>query len=182
MSLSDLASIATVVSSIAVLGSLIYLALQVRQTERNQCALIQPGRAARTAQSLMHMSEREIAEPFLKGMEGDETMSPVEQAQFRMAFSAMIISAEDSYFQYRQRLLSKQQFESVVNVLLSMLATAGPRAMWRNVESRFEDGFRDFINSRLRIAVGRQIAPSLSDWKTSLARARAEISARGNCQ
>ena len=46
MSLSDLASIGSLVSGVAVLGSLIYLALQVRQTDRNQQAAIRHSRGA----------------------------------------------------------------------------------------------------------------------------------------
>lgn len=47
MSLSDLASIGTLVGGVAVLISLVYLSLQIRQTERNQRALINQGAMAR---------------------------------------------------------------------------------------------------------------------------------------
>jgi len=47
MSLSDLASLGSFVSGLAVLISLIYLAIQVQQAEQNQKAQIQQGRAAR---------------------------------------------------------------------------------------------------------------------------------------
>ena len=49
MTLSDLASIGSLVSGAAVLGSLIYLALQVRQTDRNQMAAIRHSRVTRMA-------------------------------------------------------------------------------------------------------------------------------------
>ena len=45
MSLSDLAAIATVISGLAVLGSMIYLAQQTRQNSKHTRALIQQGRA-----------------------------------------------------------------------------------------------------------------------------------------
>ena len=47
MSLSDLASLGSFVSGLAVMISLIYLAVQIRQAERNQKAMIQQGRTAR---------------------------------------------------------------------------------------------------------------------------------------
>ena len=43
MNLSDVASIGSFVSGVAVLVSLVYLSLQVRQTERNQRALMNQG-------------------------------------------------------------------------------------------------------------------------------------------
>ena len=58
MSLSDLASLGSFVSGIAVLMSLVYLALQVRQTERNQQISIRHSRASRTVQ--LHLA---LADP-----------------------------------------------------------------------------------------------------------------------
>jgi len=52
MRLSDLAAIAGVLSSLAVFGSLIYLALQVRQTDRNQRTLLQRATSTRNMESL----------------------------------------------------------------------------------------------------------------------------------
>ncbi|HEX3432128.1 MAG TPA: hypothetical protein VHT03_14710 [Rhizomicrobium sp.] len=43
MSLSDLASLGSFVSAFAVLASLVYLALQVRQAEKNQRAILNQG-------------------------------------------------------------------------------------------------------------------------------------------
>jgi hypothetical protein len=43
MTLSDLASIGSLVSGVAVLVSLVYLSSQVRQTEKNQRALMESG-------------------------------------------------------------------------------------------------------------------------------------------
>ena len=52
MSLSDLASLGSFVSGFAVLISLIYLALQVRWTKRNQQIAIRHSRATRVVVSL----------------------------------------------------------------------------------------------------------------------------------
>jgi hypothetical protein len=45
MSLSDLASISNLVSSVAVLASLVYLAQQIRQNTKHTRTLIQQGRS-----------------------------------------------------------------------------------------------------------------------------------------
>ena len=47
MTLSDLAAIGSLVSGLAVLVSLVYVSIQIRQTERNQRALINQGAMAR---------------------------------------------------------------------------------------------------------------------------------------
>jgi hypothetical protein len=57
MTFSDPASVGSFVSALAVLISLIYLALQVRQAERNQRALMQQGRADRVSGYCLKMAE-----------------------------------------------------------------------------------------------------------------------------
>ena len=61
MTLSDLASIGSLVSGAAVLGSLIYLALQVRQTDRNQMAAIRHSRVTRAVDVLMAHADPSLA-------------------------------------------------------------------------------------------------------------------------
>jgi hypothetical protein len=57
MSFSDLAAIGGFISSLAVCGSLIYLALQVRQSDRNQRALMTQGMLTRGADIIMYMAQ-----------------------------------------------------------------------------------------------------------------------------
>ena len=68
MSLSDLASLGSVVSGFAVLISLIYLALQVRQTERNQQISIRHSRVSRTVDLHMALADPIVAVAWLHGL------------------------------------------------------------------------------------------------------------------
>ena len=70
MTFSDLASIGSFVSSLAVCGSLVYLALQVRQSDRNQLTLLQQGTSARNSQSAARLTDPHLAEIYARAMEG----------------------------------------------------------------------------------------------------------------
>lgn len=61
MSLSDLANIATLLSSIAVLGSLVFLGQQVRQAARNQRAIMDRGRSVQVSDWLQFIASPDIA-------------------------------------------------------------------------------------------------------------------------
>ena len=67
MSLSDLASLGSFVSGCAVLISLIYLALQVRQTERNQKISIRHSRVSRTVELQLALADPGVADAWLHG-------------------------------------------------------------------------------------------------------------------
>ena len=61
MSLSDLAALGGFLSSLAVCGSLVYLALQVRQSDRNQRSLMIQGIATRGSGIIMFMAQPHIS-------------------------------------------------------------------------------------------------------------------------
>jgi hypothetical protein len=61
MSLSDLASLGSFVNGLAVLISLIYLALQVRQTNRNQQIAIRHIRASRIVELQLALADPGVA-------------------------------------------------------------------------------------------------------------------------
>ena len=61
MSLSDLASIGSFVSGIAVLASLIYLSLQVSQNTKHSRALIQQGRVTGITTNYLTMADADLA-------------------------------------------------------------------------------------------------------------------------
>ena len=61
MNLGDFSSLATFASNPAVLISLLFLGLQVRQGNRNQRSLMQQGRSGRNAESLTRLSEPGLA-------------------------------------------------------------------------------------------------------------------------
>ncbi len=95
MSLNDLSDLGQFISSLAVLGSLIYVAIQIRQTERNQRALILQGRAARIAQTTMVTADPQLATVFAKGLSGAEDLSESEFVQFQQIFRATSVSGEE---------------------------------------------------------------------------------------
>jgi hypothetical protein len=67
MTLADLSTIAGLISSLAVLVSLIYLAIQVRQAERNQQASIRQGRATRAVDIILASAEPALVAAMPKG-------------------------------------------------------------------------------------------------------------------
>ena len=57
MALTDIATVSNIVSSAALTISLVYVALQVRQAEKNQRGLMQQGRANRLHDRLRYRRE-----------------------------------------------------------------------------------------------------------------------------
>src|SRR5438067_12058989 len=71
MSLTDLTSLASLVSSVAVLVSLLFIGLQIRQSNRNQRSLMQQGRSARNVELLSRLSDPRPSDVMLRVARGE---------------------------------------------------------------------------------------------------------------
>jgi len=80
MTFSDLASIGSFVSAVAVVISLAYLANQVRQARHHQQAAIRAERATRLATMNTAAEEPSIAEAILKGLRGGADITETQYA------------------------------------------------------------------------------------------------------
>jgi hypothetical protein len=117
MNLSDLASIASVVSSVAVLVSLTYLAQQMRQNAKHTRALIQQGRINRITDQQLRMADPDLCASWLAGNGAAATPKAIRERQFELQCSTMYFGLEDTVAQHRDGLISDEQFESFRNRL-----------------------------------------------------------------
>jgi hypothetical protein len=149
MNLTDLASIGSLLSGAAVLGSLIYLGLQVRQTEKNQQALVQQGRAQRVGNAVFNLAGEEISALYHKGARRPETLTGPELDRFLMICRAAFLSAEDSYIQHEAGLMNATAYASFVAGVHANLSSPGFRAAWSLLSPYFGAGFVAFMNTHI---------------------------------
>jgi hypothetical protein len=176
MTLSDLASLGTFISAVAVLISLIYLSQQIRQNTKHSQALIQQGRAARIADTSLRLSELAADEGIANCFDGRADVTANDVRRFVFMCRAVFISAEDSYFQNQQGLLDPTAFESFENSLRSGLGSRGIAAAWRMTREMYEPQFRSYMDRNCGDVTGEADANarSLTRWKESLAPRKAE--------
>lgn len=167
MTLSDLSSIATVISGIAVLASLVYLALQIRQNTKHSQALIQQGRAARISETALRLAELADSKEMERCFEGSADVSANDVRRFLFLCRAVFVSAEDSYFQNKQGLLDRAAFESFEYSVRSGMGSGGIAVGWKMTRDMYEPGFRAYMDSLLGDVAGPAgiEARGLARWK-----------------
>ncbi len=82
MTLSDLANIAEIVGGIAVVFSLIYLAVQVRQNTNSVRNSTLQSNTALWSSILISLAEPEMVSAYAAGMSGRTDIKPVQYTQF----------------------------------------------------------------------------------------------------
>jgi hypothetical protein len=170
MSLSALASLGSFVSGFAVLISLVYLALQVRQTERNQQIAIRHSRASRIVELQLALADPAVAEAWLHGSGSPEEITPTELSQFINLTRALFFHFEDSFYQREEGLLNDDAFETVSAGARLSARNPGFRAAWKMARPNFGGRFLGFMDG---VVAGAAAEPpvdlSLEAWKVAFA-------------
>ena len=114
-SLADWASIAEILSSIAVLVTLVFLVWEIRQnTDAVRAGTYQDLNAVVQGFNAMFVANPEVGEFIAQSSRLDHDMSPGEEARLRAFISSMYRHADNIYFQYKLETLSEQQMLSLL--------------------------------------------------------------------
>ncbi len=169
MSLSDLASLGSFVSGIAVLASLVYLSLQVRQAERNQRAIVQQARISRSSDQLMHLTEPSLARVWLKIQKSPGDATEEEAFQFMVIFTAMLRNAEDVWFQHELNLLDAASLNNQLGPLRSVLSSHAGATLWKVVRRNYDEKIATRVDTLVPADLGDGQYGALAAWKAEIA-------------
>lgn len=170
MDLTTLVSIANLVSSLAVVVSLVYLSRQIRQGADNQRSIMDRGRSEQVGEWLQHIARDDTAELILRGHAGDPTLTETELHRYLWNMYPLFLHFEDSFYQHRAGMIGDGQYASILGHLRSQCTTPGFRALWRHVRPRFPADFAAFVDEVMAaVAVDRsEIAGWTADWQANV--------------
>jgi hypothetical protein len=148
MSLSDLASLGSFVSGVAVLISLIYVGYQVRQASKHQRSLMMQGRASRVMNVQLSLADPTLAPVWNKMLDRPETLSDLELRQAGSIAAVFFASLEETWLEGRESLQSKAVHETTERRIAWLLSVPFLRAYWPSVrrESIFEPVFAELVD------------------------------------
>jgi hypothetical protein len=144
MSIQDWGSIGELIAAIATLGTLIYLAIQIRQNTKTIQLSAERGVWGDAQDWMGRVVENpELAGLYRRGMNG-EKLEPDERLRFRLLLNMLFSHWNHAYEANQFRIVHNSNIKGVVS------QPGGLRYWKKNVEtneSAFDPGFVDFINS-----------------------------------
>ncbi|MBW2396531.1 MAG: hypothetical protein JRG95_19955 [Deltaproteobacteria bacterium] len=142
MTLTDLGNIGETIGGIAVLVTLAYLALQIRQNTRTMRAASHHSANQLGVQiNLALGSNPEVARVLMKGAMETPAPEPHEQLMFHLLMRANFSGAEDFYIQAREGLLEPEMWESRRRSMQRYLHQPGVRTWWERNRDIFSADF-----------------------------------------
>ena len=153
MNWEALGAIAELVGAIAVIASLIYLALQVRvntesvrQSTRAQLAQTAFASDERAQQYVVAlMQDESVAELVARGNAGEQ-LSEIDALRYSEWISTLISTHLTFYLAMRDGLLSDEQWYYWKNRYRQLFEFPGFRSVWSEIRQGFDPVFRDYLD------------------------------------
>ena len=182
MSLSDLASLGSFVSGVAVLVSLIFLYFQLRQlgsqvaqAERNQQASIRQGRANRASAIAMGAADLGLADAIFRATTGARDITPTQVVQFSRYCHAVFINYEDAFYQNQEGLLTDSAFAAVLGTVTNALRRPAFRVRWRAARTSYGIEFAEFMDKLMARTPVEGLSNDPAEWLSALAAETSDV-------
>ena len=142
--LSDWASIAEIISAIAVIASLLYVGYEIQRNTKVGLALNRQSIAARAQELALYSAETHIHR-LLFDSDGDPIeLTEAEQDRLTAYIGALLRTTEEAFLLYRDGLLDEEYWMTRAGVMMAALRSDVARTVYvRTRESGFYTG--DFV-------------------------------------
>ena len=142
-------SVAEVVTATGMIGSLIYVGMEIRQATRAVHASSIDAHVA----SISFVREQlatnsELASIYMKGLADPESLSDTEHVRFRVLMFSIFWASWNAYAQTKLSRLSStsiELFESQKPLLSRLLSAPGGRWFWKEHSKEFDEPFKGVI-------------------------------------
>ena len=150
MSLIDLANSGQVIGAIAVVISLIYVALQIRQ---NTNAV----RAATSQSVHEHFAnwynslarDASLSKIVIGGLRDYGALSETDKVQFVATFMAFLSYSQNAFIKWKQGLLAPPLWLAWEQIIMNFTGAPGGKGFWKERAYLFGDEFRRFVEGDL---------------------------------
>jgi hypothetical protein len=131
MTWEALAAIAQLAAVVGLIPSLIYLAVQVREQNkerRRDAVAVLTGQWAAMVKTLVESSE--FAEIYLRGIQQFDSISPAERLRFGAFLATFFKNSEGLYYYYKDGTLEAAHWAQVKRTMTDLASYLGTRAWW----------------------------------------------------
>jgi len=174
MSLADLASIGSFISGLAVLISLVYVGVQVRQAKLHQQAAIRLGRADRIVNMCFAAGDPAIADAVAKGYSGAEDITETQLTQYHYLARGLFYHCEEEFFQHKEGLANDAYYASFVAGTSQIIREPGLRVQWKLQRAGFLPEFVTFMDRLMEENSVISHPDALAAWKSAVAAEKAK--------
>jgi hypothetical protein len=173
MTLSDLASIGSLVSGLAVLVSLVYLSLQVRQTDKNQRALMNQGVVTRNTDIVMFQSQPHVIALTSRVTAGETDFTAAELNLLQLRVRTTMLTGQDTYVQHQAGLVDEITLDNSNAVIRYVMSQPVYRTLWNLGRGAYAPDWVKIVDGLIEGVPLAKVQDSVAAFRAELARVKA---------
>jgi len=150
MNWDAIGAIAELVGSVAVVITIAYLAVQIKQSAKSaRSAATNESRAAVTDVLTGISVDTEASRVYARGITNPDSLDPEERVRFDLIVYQTLRSAETLYWERREGLLSDEIWEGQWRTQRYLLTTRGGRQSWERQKNFVSASFMKWVDRNL---------------------------------
>ncbi len=160
MSLEEFNYIAEIIASVAVIGSLLYIAWEIRlNTVATQTSAAQAYVAADNETVGLINSAGNLADILHRGADGMSALQGGDLIQFMAFHDQLFVSFQSFYLQWKKGALDERLWITYQQAIVELLAQQGQREWWDQRRHWFYEEFRDYVDHSAATVEGKLMHP-----------------------
>lgn len=149
MTLEAVYFLSQIVAAAAIVASLLFVGLQLRQSDKTQRALVHQSTIQRTIELNQRLTDAHILALWIKARDPRTNWTVEEIWQMRAMIRVIVLHVTDLQWQHRAGLLDASTFESVMTVTRGVFALPGVRICWQMIVPRVSATDRALVETLL---------------------------------
>jgi hypothetical protein len=150
MNLNDLANLGQIIGAVAVVVSLIYVALQIRQnTNAIRSAAAQTVHEHFASWYRLVAADPDLSQIVVNGLRDYSSLSEMQRARFIATYMAFVSYSQNAFLKWRERSLAPPLWMGWELVIMNLVCAPGGKAFWKDRGYMFGEEFRHYVEDDL---------------------------------
>jgi hypothetical protein len=168
LKLSDWASLAEIISAIALIISLIYVGIQVSDgTRAVRSASVNEASLAVQNWYLELGSNSQMSELIYRALMSKKPLEDHEEYQFLLGFHSLYLGFQNNYLMSKEGTLDASTRDAFLNVMLAVRDTPGFKRFWRQRKTFLHPEFVSYVDEILARDMGAEGVASMDLYRDS---------------
>ena len=160
MNWDALGAIGELVGATAVIGSMLYVAVQIRQnTEESRISRSQNLLTATSDANALIATDPDLARIVKEGTFDFDALSALDRIRFSTFFFSFMAKFDFAYHQNLTGNIDRTFWRQTDNDIATFIQLPGTRRWWAQDKIRFSPGFREYVDKRIEVFQLPEILP-----------------------
>ena len=169
MTLEDIYFTSQTIASVAVIASLVYLAIQTRQAARSSRAAMHENRATTVLRHIDKWTEADFSQTWFKGNTAAAGMTDDEVRRYTTQASGVIVMWEERFRQRKEGMLDESRWVTSENTIMLLTRMPGFRAVVALARPRMDPDFGAIMDKHVASGRAAPEADPTAIWRATAA-------------